>query len=565
MRVTMISLLAGMAAMAGGAHAERGSDGQVDILYWQAASVLNPYLSAGTKDVEAASMVLEPLAGFDENGQVFPRLAASVPSLDNGGIAADLMSVTWRLREGLLWSDGSPVTAEDVVFTAEYCMDPQGGCAQLAKFDGIARVEARDALTVVLHYAAPRPNPFTAFVGAQVPVLQKAQFQNCKGAQAPTCTAQNFGPIGTGPFRVQEFRTNDLLLLEANPHYRDPSKPAFARATIKGGGDAAAAARAVLETAEFDYAWNTQVPPDTLRAMQAAGKGKVISAFSTLVERLEMNLTDPSPELAEGARATAAHPHPILSDERVRRALSLAIDRALLTEIGYGETGRPTCKLVPAPAQFASDNTGCLAQDLAGAAALLEAAGWTPGPDGIRERDGRKLHLLFQTAANPIRQDFQALIKQWWQQIGVSTEMKVVDPSVFFGGDAGSPDTFQRFYADVEMYANNSDSPDPAAYLAMYACDRAPRPDSQWPGENIPRFCSKDYDALIAELGRTADPAQRGRIVRRMNDMLTRDSMTLVPLVDRGRVSAVSNRLGGVVINPWDSELWNAADWVRLK
>ncbi|MDT1063441.1 peptide ABC transporter substrate-binding protein [Paracoccus sp. CPCC 101403] len=562
---TLMLGAAASVALAPSAFAERGSDGQVNIIYWQAPSTLNPYLSSGTKDLEASSLVIEPLAGFDEKGVVFPRLAAEIPSVENGGISQDLKSVTWKLKPGLKWSDGTPLTSEDVKFTADYCMNPEGGCAQLARYEGIDSIETPDPLTVVIHFREPRPNPFTAFTGAQSPVLQKAQFGKCVGSGASACTAENFGPIGTGPFRVVEFRTNDSVTLEANPNYRDPEKPAFAKAVLKGGGDAAAAARAVLETGEFDYAWNTLVPPDALKGMAAAGKGKIVTGFGTLVERIEMNLTDPSPDLPEGERATARHPHPILSDERVRRALSMAIDRTLLTEIGFGDAGRPTCNLVPAPETFASDNTGCLEQDIEGAKKLLDEAGWAPGADGIRQKDGKPLELLFQSSVNPIRQDFQALIKQWWQEIGVATELKSVDPSVFFGGDAGSPDTFQRFYADVEMYANNFDGTDPEPYLARYTCEKAPGPESQWQGENVNRYCDPEYDRLIVELGKTADIGQRADLAKRLNDMITKDSMTIVPLVDRGRVSAHSNRLGGVILNTWDSELWNVADWTRVK
>lgn len=565
MRMTSVLTIGAIAMLAGPALAQRGTDGQLKILYWQAPSILNPYVSTGAKDVEAASLVIEPLARFEPSGAVGPVLAAEVPSLENGGIAADLKSVTWKLQPGLLWSDGTPVTSADVKFTAQYCMDPAGGCAQAARFSGIAGIETPDPLTVVVRFDAPRPNPFTGFVGSQSPILQQAQFAACQGAAAASCSQQNFQPIGTGPFLVTEFRTNDSVTFQANPHYRDPAKPAFATALMKGGGDATSAARAVLETGEFDYAWNTQVAPDALQAMQKAGKGQVLVAFGTLVERIEVNLTDPSADLPDDARSTAAHPHPILSDQRVRRALSMAIDRQLLSEIGYGDTGRPTCNLVPAPKLFASGNSDCLVQDVAGAKALLDQAGWVPGADGIREKDGRKLALLFQTASNPIRQDFQALIKQWWHDIGVETELKAVDPSVFFGGDAASPDTFQRFHADVQMYANNFDGTDPEAYLGYYACDKAPRPQTQWQGENVIRYCDAGYDKLIAELAATPDMAKRGALAIRMNDMLTRDGMVIIPLVDRGRVSAQSNALGGVVVNPWDGELWNAADWHRVK
>jgi peptide/nickel transport system substrate-binding protein len=173
--------------------------------------------------------------------------------------------------------------------------------------------------------------------------------------------------------------------------------------------------------------------------------------------------------------------------------------------------------------------------------------------------------MVYQTSTNAVRQDFQALIKQWWSEIGVEAELKNVSASVFFGGDPGSPDTFQKFYADVEMYANNFDGTDPEAYLSAYKCDKAPRPETQWQGENINRFCDPAYDALIVELSRTADPQERRALAVKMNNMLTVDSNVIIPLVDRGRVSAHANSLGGVILNTWDSEMWNVADWYRIK
>ncbi|WP_417720005.1 peptide ABC transporter substrate-binding protein [Salipiger sp.] len=553
-------------ALAPAAFAERGADGHVNIIYWQAPSIMTPYLSGGTKDIEAASLVLEPLGRYDETGALVPYLATEIPTVENGGVSEDLTSITWKLKEGLVWSDGTPVTSADVKFTGEYCMHPEGGCAQLAKFTGVKSVETPDDLTVVVTFAEPMPNPYGPFMGGQSPILQKAQFEKCLGANASSCTDANFKPIGTGPFVVDEFKPNDVISLSANPNFRDPAKPAFATVTLKGGGDAESAARAVLQTGEFDYAWNLQLAPDVLASMTEGGTGVPVSAFGTLVERIEMNMTDPSPDLPEGERSTVAHPHPILSDFNVRKALSMAIDRPLLVEVGYGQAGRATCNLVPAPALYASDNEECLTQDLEGAKALLEESGWTDSDgDGVREKDGMKLSLLYQTSTNAVRQDFQALIKDWWNQIGVETELRNVDSSVFFGGDPGSPDTFQKFYADVEMYANNFDGTDPQSYLSMYRCGNEPKPSSQWQGENINRFCNEEYDALLDELAKTGELSKRGEIAKKLNDLITKDTMTIVPLVDRGRVSAHSNSLGGVILNTWDSELWNAADWYRVK
>ena len=551
-------------AMADGHEGERARDGEVKIIYWQAPSILNPYLSGGTKDIESSALVIEPMGRYDQNGDMVPYLAAEIPTVGNGGVSKDLTSITWKLKEGLLWSDGSAVTSADLVFTADYCMDPEGGCAQLEKFDGVVSVEAIDTLTTKVTFKEAKPNPYGPFMGGQSPVIQAAQFADCTGARAPGCTAENFGPIGTGPFVVTDFKPNDVIQMVANDNYRTAGKPAFASLTFKGGGSAEASGRAVMETGEYDYGWNLQLAPDVIAKMAEGGKGTPISAFGALVERLEMNLTNPSPDLPPETRSTVAEPHPFLSDQAVREALSMAIDRQELVDVGYGDAGRPTCNLVPAPALYASDNTGCLTQDIAGANAMLEAAGWVKGSDGIRAKNGVRLSILYQTSTNAVRQDFQALIKDSWNQIGVETELRNLDASVFFGGDAGSPDTYQKFYADIEMYANVFDGTDPQAYLAAYRCGNEPKPSSQWQGPNINRFCDPAYDAMIDELARTGDLARRGELGKKMNDMLTKDSFVIVPLVDRGRVSAHANSLGGVILNTFDSETWNVADWYRI-
>ena len=548
-------------AMVPMAMAERGSDGNVSIIYWQAPSILNPFLSGGTKDVESASLVIEPLARYDENGNMVPWLVDEVPTVENGGVSEDLTSITWKVSPGITWSDGTPFTAADVKFTADYCMDPDGGCAQLSKFEGVESVELVDDMTVKVNFSGPTPFPYGPFVGGESPIIQMAQFKDCMGAKAPECTEANFNPIGTGPFVVTEFKPNDVITFAANENFRVADKPAFASVTFKGGGDATAAGRAVMETGEFDYAWNLQLAPDVIQRMQEGGKGTPIAGFGPLVERIMVNQTNADPALGPDDRSVQ-RPHPAFQDPAVSKALSMAIDRPLLVEIGYGQAGKLTCDLVPAPAIYATGNDSCLTQDIAGANAILDEAGWVKGSDGVREKDGVRLSFLYQTSTNAVRQDFQALIKQWWSEIGVDAELRNINASVFFGGDPGSPDTFQKFYADVEMYANTFNGTDPQTYLGNYLCDKAPSPASQWQGENISRFCDPAYDALHKKLSQTAGTEARAEIARQLNSMII-ESGAVIPLVHRGRLSAHANSLGGVKLNVWDSELWNIADWHR--
>lgn len=564
-RILLAASVAAIALSGTPALAERGTDGELKIIFWQAISTMNPYLSGGTKEVYGASMVIEPLARYDETGNLVPMLAAEIPTVENGGVSADLKSITWKLKPDLKWSDGTPVTADDAIFTWKYCTAPDGGCAQAAYYEGVSNVEAVDASTIKVSFSEPKPYPYSAFVGAQSPIIQAAQFKDCLGAKAPECTSANFGPIGTGPFVVKEFKPNDVVSFEANPNYRDAAKPAFATAIIKGGGDAASAARAVLETGEFDYAWNMQVEPEVLAQMMAAGKGKIEVAFGTQVERIDVNPYAVDASLGDKRSTKEAGPHPALSDPAVRKALSLAIDRDIINEAGYGANGKPTCNILPAPDIYVSTNVDwCLKQDLDAANKLLDDAGWVKGSDGIREKNGVKLSFLFQTSTNSVRQATQALVKDMWAQIGVAAELRNISANVFFGGDPASPDTFQKFYADVQMYTNNFDGTDPEKYMAGWMCDKIPSPASGWQGENIVRYCNPEYDALVKQLGKTGKLEERAEIAKKLNDMLSND-VAQIPLIHRGQPSAVSATLDGVKMNAWDSELWNVADWSRKK
>ncbi len=545
----------------------RGQGGTLTVIYWQAPSNLNPYLSGGTKEIDASSVVIEPLARYDETGALVPILAQEIPSIDNGGVSDDLTSITWNLKEGVMWSDGTPLTAADVVFTYEYCSTEETGCSSSNFYDGIATVEADGETSVTITFEEPTPFPYLPFVSSQAPILQAAQFDGCIGAAAQECTDQNFMPIGTGPFTVTEFRPNDAVLFAANENYRDPNKPFFSELFWKGGGDAAAAARAVLETGEADYAWNLQVEPEVLTQMELAGNGKVVNAFASNVERLMVNFTNPDPDLGDDRAEymDGDNPHPFLSDIAVRQALSLAIDRNILVQVGYGQAGRPTCNVVPAPAAVVSTaNDGCLQQDIDGANALLDDAGYvdTDG-DGIRETpDGVPLRILYQTSTNSVRQGTQALIKQMWEQIGVETELRNIDASVFFGGDPASPDTYGKFYADIEMYTNGSSGTDMQAYLGNWTTDQISGATNNWLGSNVPRWYNEEYDGMFAELTTTGDQAARASLVMQLNDMLIQD-YAMIPLIHRGSVSAHANTLLGVRMNPWDSEVWNVADWSR--
>lgn len=564
--VALIALLAACAAPAAtdtAAPVERDPK-ELTILYWQAASIPNAYLSGGTKDIDASAITLEPLASVDPDGVFVPRLAVEIPTLENGGVSEDGLTITWKLREGLLWSDGSPMTADDAVFTWEYCTHPETGCTGIDNFDGVASVEAPDDTTVVVTFNKFTPYPYTAFVTGGAPVISRAQFGDCVGVAAQTCSEQNLAPLGTGAYRLTDFKVNDVATYERNPHYR--GEPAyFNRIVFKGGGDAASAARAVLETGEADFAWNLQVEPQILAEMEAKGQGVLIVAFGSWVERLLVNQTNPDEALGDDRSEylDGTNPHPFLVGTPVAQAMSMAIDRSLIAGSLYGAAGKPICNVIAAPPHYVSTaNDACLTQDIEGANTLLDEAGIvdTDG-DGIREYNGIPLSVRYQTSTNSVRQKTQAVIKQWWAEIGIETELLNHDAGVFFGGDPNSPDTYQKFYTDIQMYTTGPGI-DPQIHLSQWQCQYIPERANSWAGGNIFRGCNPEYDELFQKLVETPVGPARERLVKLLNDINVQTGMQ-IPLVYRGRVSARAHSLQGIVINEWDTGMWNVADWSR--
>ena len=533
----------------------RGGGGELKTLWWQAPTVLNPHLAIGVKDGDGSRIFYEPLVSFDSEGNPVPVLAAEVPTLQNGGIARDGLSVTVRLKKGVHWHDGRPFTADDVVFTWEYAADPATLAVSAGAYRDIARVDRLDPHTVKIVYKAP--NPFWA--NAFRSIIPRHVFEPFRGGKSRDAPA-NLRPVGTGPYRVVDFKPGDLVRAEIFPGYHEPNWPFFDRLEMKGGGDAVSAARAVIQTGEYDFAWNMQVEDDVLRRMEQGGKGRVDIAWGGSVEFISCNFSDPSREV-NGERSSVKAPHPFLSDPSVRAALNLLVDRGSIQEQIYGRLARTTANYLNAPAAFSSKATRW-AFDPDRAARVLDDAGWRRGADGIRAKDGKRLRMLYQTAINAPRQKTQTVVKQAAARIGIEMELKSVVPAVYFSTDPANLDTSSHFTADLQMYSFNSGSPDPQRFMDPFVSWEVAQKENKWAGRNSTRWRNEEYDRLFRAAETEMDPVKRAAHFIRMNDLLVQH-VVVVPCVWRGNASAVSNRLRGTEISGWDSNFWNLAHWYR--
>ena len=536
---------------------KRGGGGTLKMLYWQASVHLNPHYAGGTKDQDASRIFYEPLAGWDSDGNLVPQLAAEIPTRANGGLSADGKSVTWKLKKGVTWHDGKPFTADDVVFTAAYAGDPAAAMVTIGTYKDI-KVSKIDSHTVRIDY--PKTTPFwaEALTGVTGLILPKHVFEPFMGAKSRDNPA-NTKPVGTGPYKIVDFKPGDTLRAEAYAGYHIPNQPFFDALEVKGGGDATSAARAVLQTAEYDVGWNLAVEDEILKRLEAVGKGKMEFKAGSDIEFVSLNVTDPWNEV-DGERGSAKSKHPVFQDKVVRDAMSLLIDRKGIQEVIYGRGAVATANFLNNPPRFRSPNTK-YEFNIDKAIALLEGAGWKKGADGIRAKGNLKLKFVYQTSVSGPRQKCQAIIKDACTKAGIDLELKSVVASVFFGGDFANPDTYQKFWTDVQMFTTTMGAPDPQFFMEQFTSSLHSQKANKWASRNLLRWSNKEYDDTFAAAQVEIDPVKRAAMFIKCNDLVVNDGY-VIPLFARPRPVGVVNKMT-IHSSAWDSLTWAIGYWTR--
>ena len=540
------------------AAGKAGGGGALTLLWWQAPTILNAHLSLATKDVGAVRICAEPLADFNVKNEMVPILAAEIPSVDNGGIARDGSSVTWKLKPGVKWHDGQPFTANDVAFTFKYLSDPKTSATTLGYYQDVATVEAVDPGTVKVTFKHPVAAWFNPFTGVQGQILPEHVLRDAVGAGAKDAPF-NTRPIGTGPYKVTDFKPGDVVTYALNADYHEAGKPAFDTVTLKGGGDATSAARAVLQTGEADWAWNLQVEPAVLTGLQSGGRGQVVTWIGGGTEKLIINHTDPETQMDEQFSSYKV-PHPHFKELKVRQALAYAIQRDAMATQLYGPGGKETGYTM-------NENTQYMPQgitwefNLNKARQLLDEVGATPGADGIRVLNGRRMSWVYGASTNSVRQKEQEIVKAALGQVGIEVEIKAVDAAAYFS--AGNADSFQQLKADLGMETNGATVYPLLWYLRYLSAD--PQKDiaqkeNGWSGRNIMRYQNPEFNDLFAKVSTEVDPARYTQLFQQMQTMVVND-VADIGLVARNNVSAASKRITGYYPTPWAPEVWDIKNW----
>jgi peptide/nickel transport system substrate-binding protein len=483
-------------------------------------------------------------------------LASEIPSLGNGGLAKDGQWVIWRLKKNVVWHDGTPFTADDVIFNWEFAVDPANATSTRAGFELVSRVEKIDSLTVKVVYKKPQPFWQVVFTGDGL--LPRHVFEPLKGPGAREAVGM-VKPVGTGPYKLVEFKPGDLIRAEINPTYHVANRPFFDRLEVKCGGDSAGATRAVLQTGEYDFAYYVLVEEEVLRRMEQGGKGRVLVVPSSGVSFIQCNQSDPWTAV-DGERCSPKSSHPFLTDPAVRTALSLLVDRVSIHEYLLGRTGRPTANFLNAPDRFRSPNTSW-EFNVDKANQILDQAGWARGGDGVRGKDGKRLKILFQAAANSTVQKVQAVIKQAAARAGIEIEIKAIPASVFFSSDVNNLDTNLRFLADLQTYTSFTGL-DPQFFMAQFLSWELPSRENNWTGRNFARYRNPAFDQLWRQAELEMDPVKRAALFIRMNDLVVQ-SAVVIPVTWRNVLHAAANSLNGIELNGWDTIFGRIAYWYR--
>ena len=494
---------------------------------------LNPVLSSQAIGLDIAMFWAGFLLDYDDQGRFVPDLAVAVPTAENGGISKDGRTITYHLRAGVTWQDGAPFTADDVIFTWRAIMSPRNEVPNRVGIEEIESITKLNDRTIVVRLKQPyapfisdffTPAGYNNFV--ILPSHLLARYPDINRA------AFNTMPVGLGPYRVVHYEADNLIRFEANPRYwrGAPGLRTVEIHVVPNDNTLST----LIRSHEIDFYY--RVPHKISRTLHDLQGTTLVSAWFTRFTDIGFNTASP-----------------ILSDVRVRRALAYATDKpAIITKVTYGadllaDSDQP-------PALWAhSPTVPHYPYDPGQASALLEAAGWHLGSDGVREKNEERLHIgLAGVAGDATSMATREVLQAQWRRVGVDAEIKSYPSSVLFAPfSAGGIERAGRFDAVVHSWGNGADPDD----SGLFVC-RAAAPV----GDNVYRFCDPAMDAAEAAAITTNDVAVRKAQYARIQDILARQLPLLMLWFDNYDY-AVNSDLRNFKPAHVGSPFWNTWQW----
>jgi len=504
-------------------------------------------------------MVMMGLTDIDPEGNILPRLAAELPTVENGGAVVDkeagTMDVTWRLRDDVNWKDGTPVTSDDVIFTYEAIINPDSG-GWILGIDYVDGIDKIDNKTFVIHFNTIYPGYLTLFGGEQVVIWPKHYCDAAQGFVAWECGRK---PLSNGPYVLEEWVTGDHLTFARNPNYFEPDKPGIDRIIVRVVPDVTVRETMMRQGDADILMWATEQVADDLK--NEPNVAISISPNSRWVMRLFMNLA------AKGAIDPVADPNPFLADLRVRQAIRAAVDvDSIISSVWHGFPKPVWTEFFRAP--YACDIPRPK-YDPESAKALLEQAGWSDQDgDGTREchgcqnsTEGTLISMEMITYAEygePLELT-QQLIGEMLGNVGIHLDLSIVQGSVLWA-DFQSGGIEQRGDFNIDLWDDGYSGADPTDFLQQSYGSEAAVPDQ---GYNFGRWNNPEFDTLLYE-AYTLDEAQRKANFCQMAKLLD-EELPQILMFSTINADAYSTRLSGIQSNVNSVVTWNISNWTIVK
>lgn len=492
----------------------------------QEPNTLNPFLSELIATAEVANLIFSGLVSMNDRGEWIADLAREVPTLQNGGVSADGLTVTYKLRSGVTWHDGVPFTSSDVKFTWEFVMNRQVNVISREGYDKIAAVETPDAHTVIVRFRqqyAPALSLFSTILPRHI--LGQSEDMNK--------AAFNRNPIGTGPFKFKEWRIAEAVVLEANPNYFR-GRPKLDGIVYRIMPEINVLLTQ-LKAGELDIVGNMSFAQ--LDQIKAINNIKTVITPSLIWEHFDFNLDNP-----------------LFQDVRVRQAIALGIDRQMIVSTALKNAAIPA-NGDQSPVSWAyNPAVKPAARDINAAKELLTQAGWKQGSDGIFAKDGRRLTFsLTTTSGNKVRETVAHMISQQLKEAGIETAVRLIEPPAFFG------DVLKTRRFETAMYAwVGGIDPD---NMSLWHSKRIPSPGNGFEGQNYPGWRNPEIDSLTEQAARLPDFEQRRQKYFRIQEIMMQE-YPVIPLYFRANIDAVKNTVVNYRPNPTPAgNLWNAWEW----
>jgi len=536
------------AAPTSAAAPKRG--GKVVIALWQSPATLNGFLNTGQPMEETLVFIVEGLLQTMPDGTYGAVLAKQVPTVQNGGVSADGKTVTYQLKDGVTWSDGSAFTCDDVKFTWQAVMTPNVGITSTTGYSDIESVECPNATTAVVKYKT--------FFAPYLRLFDRILPKSAGDPKDMKNWVYNRKPLGTGPFKLDEWVVDDHVTLSRNEKYREPGKPYLDQIILRIVPSTDVALQ-LLSSGEVDVMWKPT--EDMIPQLEKMTGVKYTTPARPGGERLFLNLAE------NKNPSDPTKPHQILGDVKVRLAIGYGINRQRIVDGLYsGKVPLGTTELTSGFFNC-SDKIQGYAYDVEKAKKLLDDAGWVPGSDGIRVAkgakyapDGTRLRLkIMTTSGDKARESAEVLLLEDMKKIGVEFFIENAPSAVVVSGTWDQDAPRRRGNFDIIQYGPTPGN-DPHERMVEYWASWQIPTDKNKGGTNMTRFNDPQADAWLTQAASEPDIAKRRDLYCKVLQ-LTYDQANMIFLYTQTRMHAYRDRLQGWVPSSWSALGWNGAEW----